>query len=255
MHSSRPPAQTARPSAASPGSRRSTASGITRHSSTTCIRTTSRPCGMRPSRSSTRVAVPAFPDSSGPRNIPERLPTRASGRLTLGRVVPMSRVLVTGMSGTGKSSALAELGRRGYRVVDTGDPGWREYREYVESSDELHRGEWLWVEERMTELLDSDDGRSLFVEGYVRNQSKFYDRFDAVVLLSAPADMILDRVARRTTNNYGKTPLERAMILDDLAKVEPLLREGCTHELDASRPLDEVVADLIAIASRPMTTS
>ena len=47
------------------------------------------------------------------------------------------------MSGTGKSSALAELGRRGYRVVDTGEPGWREYREYVESSDELHRGEWL----------------------------------------------------------------------------------------------------------------
>src|SRR5687767_5650523 len=87
------------------------------------------------------------------------------GGVRAGSVVPMSRVLVTGMSGTGKSSALAELGRRGYRVVDTGDPGWREYREYVESSDELHRGEWLWVEEKMADLLDSDDGRSLFVEG------------------------------------------------------------------------------------------
>ncbi len=167
----------------------------------------------------------------------------------------MSRVMVTGMSGTGKSSALAELGRRGFRVVDTDDPGWREYREYVGSSDELHRGEWLWVEERMTELLNSDEGRSLFVQGCVRNQSTFYDRFDAVVLLSAPAEVILDRIARRTTNDYGKTPLERAMILDDLARVEPLLREGCTHELDASRPIDEVVEDLVAIASRPMTTS
>jgi hypothetical protein len=39
------------------------------------------------------------------------------------------------------------------------------------------------------------------------------------------------------------------MILDDRANVEPLLRASCTHELDASRPLDEVVADLIAIAS------
>jgi dephospho-CoA kinase len=85
----------------------------------------------------------------------------------------MSRVLVTGMSGTGKSSALAELGRRGYRVVDTGDPGWREYRGSIESSDELHREERLWVEESITGLLDSDDGRSLFVEGCVRNQSKF----------------------------------------------------------------------------------
>ena len=39
------------------------------------------------------------------------------------------------------------------------------------------------------------------------------------------------------------------MILDDLVKVEPLLREGCTHELDASRLLAEIVADLAAIAS------
>jgi hypothetical protein len=44
------------------------------------------------------------------------------------------------------------------------------------------------------------------------------------------------------------------MILDDLALVEPLLRQSCTHELDAGRPLDEVVADLIAIAQRPTTT-
>jgi shikimate kinase len=163
----------------------------------------------------------------------------------------MSRVLLTGMSGTGKSSALAELGRRGYRVVDTDDPGWREYRKYVEPSDELHRGEWLWVEERITRLLDADDDRSLFLGGGARNQSKFYKRFDAVVLLSAPADVIIDRIARRTANDYGKTPLERAEILADLAGIEPLLREGCTHEVDASRPLADIVADLTAIAARP----
>jgi dephospho-CoA kinase len=160
----------------------------------------------------------------------------------------MSKVLVTGMSGTGKSSALAELGRRGYRVVDTDDPGWGEYRDFVAPSGELHRGEWLWVEERISRLLGSDDGRSLFVQGCVMNQARLYDRFDAVVLLSAPADVILDRIARRTTNDYGKSPLERAMILDDLATVEPLLRAGCTHELD------DVVADLIAIVTQPTAT-
>jgi hypothetical protein len=89
----------------------------------------------------------------------------------------------------------------------------------------------------------------------VSNQSKFYDRFDAVVLLSAPADVIIDRIARRTTNDYGKTRSERAMIIADLIEVEPLLREDCTHELDASRPLEEVVTDLIAIASNPLTRS
>jgi broad-specificity NMP kinase len=163
----------------------------------------------------------------------------------------MSRVLLTGMPGGGKSSALAELGRRGYRVVDTDDPGWCEYQPYAQPLDALHRGEWHWVEGRMARLLDTDDGRSLFVAGRVSNQSTFYDRFDAVVLLSAPVAVLLDRVRRRTTNDYGKTPRERAEILADLSEIEPQLRASCTHELDANRPLDDVVADLITIATGP----
>jgi hypothetical protein len=37
----------------------------------------------------------------------------------------------------------------------------------------------------------------------VANQGRFYDRFDAVVLLSAPADVILERIEARTTNTFG----------------------------------------------------
>lgn len=161
---------------------------------------------------------------------------------------------MTGMSGTGKSSALAELCRRGYRVVDTDEPGWREYRPYPKPIDELHRGEYHWVEPRMTELLESDDGRHLFVAGGVRNQSAFYARFDAIVLLTAPAEVLLSRVAGRTTNTYGQTQLERAEIVADLAEIEPGLRTACTHRLDATRPLAAIVADLIAIAENPGAT-
>jgi hypothetical protein len=35
--------------------------------------------------------------------------------------------------------------------------------------------------------------------------------------------VILDRIARRTTNDYGKALPERALILDHLQTVEPLL--------------------------------
>jgi thymidylate kinase len=157
----------------------------------------------------------------------------------------MTRILVTGMSGTGKSSALAELGRQGHRVVDTDDPGWTEW---VESRREPGGGEWLWVEDRMEHLLRVDDGRTLFVQGCVRNQSQFYDRFDAVVLLNAPSEVILHRIGQRRNNEYGKAPAERELILHHLKTVEPLLRAGCTHELDASRPLNEVVTDLVEIS-------
>jgi dephospho-CoA kinase len=144
-------------------------------------------------------------------------------------------VLITGMSGTGKSTALAELGRRGFRVVDTDDPGWK-----VQRDD----GEPVWDENRIEALLAADDGRSLFVSGTVANQGAFYDRFDAVVLLSAPAEVILERIESRTSNGFGKSPEERARVLADLAEVEPLLRAGCTVEIDAGRPLDDVVAAL-----------
>ena len=70
------------------------------------------------------------------------------------------------------------------------------------------------------------------------------------MLLSAPVEVLLDRIAGRTTNDYGKSGEERALILEHLAEVEPLLRATCTHELDASRPLAEVVDELARIASR-----
>jgi dephospho-CoA kinase len=148
---------------------------------------------------------------------------------------------VTGMSGTGKSSALAELGRRGYRVVDTDEGDWCEWSTATD--------EWLWREGRMADLLASEHGSALYVSACVSNQGRFYDRFDAVVLLSAPADVILERVARRTTNDYGKRDGEPERILLHLRTVEPRLRATCTHVIEASRPLDEVVEQLIAIGA------
>jgi hypothetical protein len=156
----------------------------------------------------------------------------------------MRKVLVTGMSGTGKSVALAELGRRGFRVVDTDLPGWSEW---IPVEGDPDGGGWFWREDRIAELLATEDERTLYVSGTVSNQGKFYDRFDAIVLLSAPAEVILDRIGNRTTNEYGKGLGERELILSHLDWVEPRLRATCTHELDATRPLEEVVEELIAI--------
>jgi len=79
-------------------------------------------------------------------------------------------------------------------------------------------------------------------------QGTFYPRFDAVVLLTAPANVILERVASRESNSFGQRDDERDRILDDLAKVEPLLRAGATDEIDTRAPLGEVVDALERIA-------
>ena len=148
---------------------------------------------------------------------------------------------MTGMSGTGKSVALAALRERGFEVVDTDEPGWTDW-----SNED---GGYLWREERIAVLLAQERRRTLYVSGTVSNQGRFYPQFDAVVLLAAPADVLLDRIERRTTNRYGKTTAEREAILHHLAEVEPLLRATCTHEIDATQPLETVVAELVAIGA------
>src|SRR5262249_39761614 len=109
----------------------------------------------------------------------------------------VKRVLITGMSGAGKSALLHELAARGHRIVDT-DAG-----DYFGMID----GEQLWREDRINALLPSQSDESsgvLFVQGTTRNQVLFYPRFDHIVLLSAPAEVLAERLTTRTTNPYGK---------------------------------------------------
>ena len=155
----------------------------------------------------------------------------------------MRRILVTGMSGTGKSSALAELRQLGFRTVDTDEGDWTDWSEA--------EGGYVWREHRIAELLAREEAPALFVSGTVSNQGRFYDRFDAIVLLSAPAGVLLSRIEKRTTNPYGKSRDQRELILRHLAEVEPLLRRTCTHEIDAAQPLASVVGQLAALTREP----
>jgi len=142
----------------------------------------------------------------------------------------MARVLITGMSGAGKSTLLRELARRGHRTVDTDYDGWTD------------GSGGPWDEARMARLLaDHDD---VVVSGTTDNQGSFYDRFEHVVLLSVPVEILLERVARRTDNPYGRTADDQEEIRRLTTEVEPLLRQTADVEIDGREPV-EVLADTV----------
>jgi broad-specificity NMP kinase len=151
-------------------------------------------------------------------------------------------VLVTGMSGTGKSTVLAELKRRGHRVVDTDDPGW------IVETQTAAGLEPIWDLDQIKALIDGHLTDWLFIAGCVANQGAVYDRVDAVALLSVPVEVILERVADRA-NPFGSIAEDRTKIAIDLATVEPLLRTGADREIVTTAPVFEVVAALEKIAS------
>jgi dephospho-CoA kinase len=142
------------------------------------------------------------------------------------------------MSGTGKSSVIRELVARGYKAIDT-DDGWCEQRP---------DGRQQWREDAIAELLAEQDAPVLFLAGCEENQVVFHPWFDRIILLSAPVETLLERLAVRTTNSYGRAPGELRRILDDLENVEPRLRRAADHEIRTTVPLDEVVTTVLRLA-------
>jgi hypothetical protein len=93
----------------------------------------------------------------------------------------VKRVLLTGMSGTGKSSVARELAARGFKAIDT-DDGW---------SRPLPNGRQMWREDAIQALLATEDADVLFVAGCEENQAQFHAQFDHIVLQSAPPKTVL----------------------------------------------------------------
>ncbi|EFH84267.1 shikimate kinase [Ktedonobacter racemifer] len=164
----------------------------------------------------------------------------------------MKRILLTGMSGTGKSTIISELAARGYKAVDADCDEFSEWVEVtsnagtLESPVEVDR-DWVWREDRIQDLLSTEDTDVLFLSGCAENMRKFLSQFNHVVLLSAPTDVIVERLRTRTNNQYGKHPDEIARVLGLVETVEPLLRRAAGHEIDTSASLEDVMATLLRL--------
>ncbi len=150
----------------------------------------------------------------------------------------MKRVLLTGMSGVGKSTVAERLSELGYKAVDTSYGGYS-------VADE--QGIQHWDLDRIRHLLATEDVDVLFVVGTEEGQGSLYDEFDHVVLLSAPRDVMVARLAARTNNPFGKSPEELAKVLADLEMFEPMMRRAATHEIDTDKPLDDVIAEILRL--------
>ena len=164
----------------------------------------------------------------------------------------MRRILITGISGVGKSNVIAELVECGGHAVDLDNPP---FSQRVDAPDGeitgIGNGQgWVWDLDRVIELLDREDFDPLVVSGTSPNQGEIYPRFDEIVLLSAPVEVLAERLRTRTTNAFDKAADELERALGFKETIKPLLSTFATIEFDTSSSIDTLAVDILRLVSR-----
>lgn len=148
-------------------------------------------------------------------------------------------ILVTGMSGVGKTAVIQELRRRGHTCIDMDESGWS----YIDCDGHQH-----WNVQRLEQaLVEAENGR-VFVSGCAEEQAALYKSFSAIILLSAPRGVMVSRLQSRHGKSHGQNPTEMTLIMADVEAIEPLLRARCTHEIQTTIPVAEVADRILELA-------
>lgn len=148
-------------------------------------------------------------------------------------------VFITGMSGVGKTAVISGLRNRGITCIDMDEPGWS----YMDADGYQH-----WNVKRLGKAMEKTVDEELFVSGCAEEQAGLYHKFRIIILLSAPREIVLDRIRSRTENSFGQNPAEMEHILSDLENIGPHLREKCTYEISTTMPVKDVVDRILELA-------
>ncbi|MFT4132928.1 AAA family ATPase [Labrys sp. (in: a-proteobacteria)] len=155
----------------------------------------------------------------------------------------MKRILITGMSGTGKTSVIRELLARGHQAHDLDTPEWSHWVPAA-PGDNLTPGQgedWVWQLDKVEGLLSRSPPGPFFVSGCAENMAEVFPLIDAIVLLSAPLPTIMARLAARTGWGYGHAEEERRKVAELIMAVEPLLRRSADFEIDTRQSVQATV--------------
>jgi dephospho-CoA kinase len=166
-----------------------------------------------------------------------------------------NRYLITGVAGTGKSTLAKELRRLGYAAYDT-DEGFSYYanKETGERATRPHEPtpEWyehhhrIFDEKVLENLFKKHQDETLFICSITANQSKYYPQFDRLFLLTAPDDIITDRLGTRTNNYFGKHPLELQRVISRHEEFDDELKANGAVVIDSTRPIEAVAETILS---------
>jgi hypothetical protein len=154
--------------------------------------------------------------------------------------------------------------QRGYEAHDTDEDGIARFVNKITGAvvgrvDASRRtieftqaNDWMVDPERVRLLAQRAEDRFVFLCGSVANEIEVWDLFSKVILLSIDEVTMRERVAKRTTSDFGKHAHELSLMLGWIKSVDDDYMRYGAIVIDATRPLGEVVDKIVqAVGARP----
>ncbi|MEI7810745.1 MAG: AAA family ATPase [bacterium] len=169
----------------------------------------------------------------------------------------MKKIYITGISGTGKSAIAEELNKKGIYTIDVDSDkhnlcSWKNketkenvYFEYGMGLDWMEDHGWYCDIEKLKGMLNVPED-IIVVVGLTTNQNEYLNLFDKVFLLQCSEETFLNRLKTRTSNDFGKHPLEENYILNMYKDLEKDLIEKGAIAINAEGPIETVVGSIIS---------
>ena len=168
----------------------------------------------------------------------------------------MNKFFITGISGSGKSSVLQELAKKGFSTIDIDDING--LCEWV-NNDTLKVEKWEhgmtkeWYQNHKyicdkTKLVDlmNKNSNDVIVAGLPSNRYELLDLFDKVFLLQCKEETFIKRLTDRTNNDFGKHDLEKENILSWYKNFETKMLDRGAVPINADLPLVDVVSNIVS---------
>lgn len=173
--------------------------------------------------------------------------------------VGVRNYLIEGVSGAGKTTVAEELARRGYQAVHgdrvlarIGNPETGEVFDHPDagwSLEQRHRHH-IWDVDQVQAIVKDNSHPVAFFCGGSRNWGTFLELFDGVFVLEVDVDTLNRRLDDRPSDEFGRVPEERALVLRVHRTREDLPAGGVS--IDATRPVTEVVDEILRRIDRKL---